>query len=270
MQGDDRAFWDSLAPSYGKRRTPVGKYDRLKAVTEFLEAAGALRAEDSVLDIGCGPGVYALLFASRVREVVALDSAPKMCSVLREELSARGIRNVTVVNRAWEEVDLGAEGWKERFDLVFASLTPAIKDPETLTKMVAASRRYCCLVDFARGYRNPVLAELWPAVLGEPYPGGWFEISYPWNYLYASGYLPEIRFIADFWEEKMLLEEAVARYCRSLGRFMAVTPALEEKVRCHLLARSTGGVFCFRHRGYLAVLFWRVNDDAEEGGRRGI
>jgi hypothetical protein len=131
-------------------------------------------------------------------------------------------------------------------------------------KMVAASRGFCCLVEFARGHRNPVLAELWDTVVGKPFPGGRFEASYPWNYLYASGYLPDIHFVPDFWEEELPLEEAVTRYCRSLGRFTTLTFEMEGKVRRYLYAKSQDGTFRFSRRAYLAVLFWRADIKANK------
>ncbi|MEW6171696.1 MAG: class I SAM-dependent methyltransferase [Bacillota bacterium] len=254
----EKRFWDTLAPTYGRRRS-LEEGDRLKLVTEILLAKGALHPGASVLDIGSGPGVYALLFAPYVRAVVSLDSSVKMCAILKEQAAERGITNITVINASWEEIEPATAGWGERFDLTFASLTPAVRDPESLMKMVAASCRYCCLVEFARGYRNPVLAELWPVVTGDPYPGGGFEAFYPWNYLYTSGYLPDIHFIPDYWEEERPLEEAVKRYCGSFKRYMEVTPEIEEEVRRFLRERSADGIFRRSRRGHLAVIFWNVN-----------
>jgi hypothetical protein len=182
-----------------------------------------------------------------------------MCAVLEEMAVFQGLRNIVAVNLDWREVDLTAKGWEKRYDLVFASLTPAVRDTETLRKMAAASRGFCCLVEFARGYRNPVVAEIWEAVVGTPFPGGRFEASYAWNYLYASGYLPDVHFIPDFWEEELPLDEGIERYSRSLGRFLKITPEIEQKVRLYLTARSAGGTVRFTRRGYLAVLFWRVD-----------
>jgi SAM-dependent methyltransferase len=262
-RGNGRDYWDSLASAYGKRRSlPEG--DRLRQVTELLSVKGALHDRAAVLDIGSGPGVYTLLFAPLVREITAVDSAPKMCAVLNELAESRGLRNIVTANMDWHAVKLTEQGWEKRFDLVFASLTPAVRNTETLAKMIAASRGFCCLVEFARGYRNPVVAEIWEAVVGTPFPGGGFEAGYAWNYLYASGYLPDIHFIPDFWEEELPLKDGVERYSRSLGRFIKVTPEIKRKVRLYLDARSVEGTVRFTRRGYLAVLFWRTDIDVHK------
>lgn len=254
---DERTFWDSVAASYGKHTKEKGE-GRVSAVTTYLRTRGVLGSHVRVLDIGAGPGTYALPFAPLVREVVALDISPRMCAILRERAQVAGIANVTVVEGAWEEIDLVTQQWEKSFDLVFAALCPAIRGAASLQKMIAAARGYCCIVDHTHGYRNPVLAAIWSAVIGGTYPGGWFDLFYPWNYLYAAGYLPEVRFFPDEWEVEMPLKEAISRYSRSLARFVSLTPALSQRLAEYISAQSSGGIFRYRHQGHLAVLLWRV------------
>jgi ubiquinone/menaquinone biosynthesis C-methylase UbiE len=57
----------------------------------------ALREGDNFLDLGCGPGDYALEASVRVGDaggVTALDKSPHLIAALKEEAEARGLRNI--------------------------------------------------------------------------------------------------------------------------------------------------------------------------------
>ncbi len=62
----------------------------LEPMFEAAEISGCER----VLDIGCGPGHTALLFARRAREVVALDPTQPMLAEARALANERGLANV--------------------------------------------------------------------------------------------------------------------------------------------------------------------------------
>lgn len=135
-------FWNKLAPSYGQCSSGKG-WEHLEQVIDLLEEEQILTPETDILDVGCGPGVYALPFAKRVRSVTALDGAEEMCKILKEKAKKSGLDNITVLVRMWEKVDLEKEGMAHSFDLVFASMTPAVGDCETLMKLNQASRKFC-------------------------------------------------------------------------------------------------------------------------------
>ncbi|MDH7578786.1 MAG: methyltransferase domain-containing protein [Bacillota bacterium] len=255
---DSSDFWNKIALTYGQERQTKEK-DRLEAVMEILETQGILNKDSVVLDIGCGPGVYALRMASKVKQVVALDNAEKMLEVLEEKAKGAGLTNITTVVLPWEEVDLEKMGWSGYFDLVFASITPAIRDPETFLKMLAASRNYCCLIEFAGGYYNPVFAELWELIFKEAYPGGGFEVIYPLNFLLALGYLPSLRFIDDFWKEERPAEEAIESLCASLGRYTDVTPEIKQIISDYIQKQSKNGIYHRKVLHHLGIIFWEVN-----------
>jgi ubiquinone/menaquinone biosynthesis C-methylase UbiE len=63
---------------------------------EVLERHG-LNPESTVVDLGCGTGVFALAVAPRCGRVVAVDVSPAMTAVLRAKLADAAAANVTVV-----------------------------------------------------------------------------------------------------------------------------------------------------------------------------
>jgi SAM-dependent methyltransferase len=64
-----------------------------------------LRAEDAVMDLGCGPGQLAMLFAPFVRSVLAVDPSAEMLEVARH--AANGVDNVHF--KSGSSFDIGPE-----------------------------------------------------------------------------------------------------------------------------------------------------------------
>ena len=64
-----------------------------------------LGAKDAVMDLGCGPGTLAMLFAPFVRSVLAIDPCPDMLEVARH--AAKGVDNVHF--KSGSSFDIGSE-----------------------------------------------------------------------------------------------------------------------------------------------------------------
>ena len=85
---------------YGGRRGPMGRLlDRLFRRSMLLRYSRSVEgchpiAGNTVLDVGCGPGLYGIELARRgARHVVLLDPAPEMLALARERASAAGVTN---------------------------------------------------------------------------------------------------------------------------------------------------------------------------------
>jgi SAM-dependent methyltransferase len=107
------AHWDRRAEGYARQSESAESRARRAELLRWLGSRGALQARFRVLDIGAGPGNFALPLATRVRQVTALEPAPGMAAILRRRQAARGLRNIRVVERGWGEVEveLEREAW---------------------------------------------------------------------------------------------------------------------------------------------------------------
>ena len=76
--------------------------------------------------------------------VTALEPSAGMVEILKEKMAEKGIGSdrICIDQRAWQDVDVEKEGLSGQFDLVFASMSPGVNDPETLDKAMRASRKF--------------------------------------------------------------------------------------------------------------------------------
>ncbi len=110
-------FWnDVLAPKFIRFRHIL--VDGLSRHSEAVFPALPVRPGDRVLDVGCGFGDTAIRLAERVGpegRVVGIDCCDAFLDFAREEIAARGLKNVSFM-RGDAEIALPAEN----FDFVFA------------------------------------------------------------------------------------------------------------------------------------------------------
>lgn len=231
--------------------------DRVRATLARLP----LTTEMSVLDIGAGPGTLALPLARTVRSVTAVEPAAGMAAVLEEKARAMDCRNIRVVRRPWEAVDL-ARDLEGPYDLVVASFSLAMEDlASALQKMDAAASGSVHLFWFADlpGWERHYL-EVWPSLHRVPYrPVPKADMVF--NLLWQMDFHPNLVQMPLVQEEHFGdLEEAVAHYAPKFG---AAGGGEEETMREALgrwLVREGDGLV-IRDRSRAAHIWWEKEED---------
>lgn len=84
-------------------------------------------------------GRFVVAAAKTARHVVGTDISGQMLLYGERYAKEEGVENTSFVEADLKEADLDALGWRKRFDLVFAAITPAITG-EGLEKMMEMSR----------------------------------------------------------------------------------------------------------------------------------
>ncbi|MBH5328469.1 methyltransferase domain-containing protein [Eikenella sp. S3360] len=177
------AEWDGKAAGFN------AKVRRPSAYADTFLSRMDIRPEDTVLDVGCGPGILALRLAPQVRRLYGLDYSPAMLQCLRENAEAAGCRNITPLLLSKED------DWRGRVpvcDSVIASRSGLDGDLAALfAKLSAHALRavYFSMLVGGRFDYSPV-----SALLGRsraPYP----DYIYAVNILYQMGYDAEVSFI---------------------------------------------------------------------------
>ena len=154
-----RALWEIKA-----RRYPLpfdlqnlARTNRVMALLKEwgVGCAGGAR----ILDIGCGTGCFALPLARKAARVVGVDFSAAVLDRLKAEAARFRIHNVQVQRMAWQEVDPARLGFAGAFDVVWTSMSAAVRSAADLARMEQCSRRWCVYTGWGRVRENPLLAE---------------------------------------------------------------------------------------------------------------
>jgi len=253
--------WNARACGYAEHTDTDQSRERHDQILNWLERRGALQAGFRVLDIGAGPGNYAVLLSPRVEEVVAVEPAASMTMILKQRIAKQNIGNVRIAQKTWEEVSLAAEGWQGAFDLVFASMCPGVGTPDTLAQMIGASKNFCFLSGWSGsrwGKWGLSQSELWPRIFGEQLEDYPSDILYSFGLLYALGYRPELRFLRPQVHLEMDPQEAIDGLIEHFSRYTRITSAMRETIDAHVAGYSRGGKFSQRYTTCQGFMIWQV------------
>ena len=256
---DQAEQWNRRADSFSRRVGGAQGNRRLEQVFRFLQQEEVLKDNSNILDIGCGPGSFAVPLAEAGHSVVALDPAEKMLDILRERLAPGYSGRVKTVLGLWEEIDINKMGWEKQFDLVFASMTPGVRDLDTLQKMFTCSREWCYLSSFSGPRRYSLFEEAHLELLGKPFLNHVNDIIFPFNILYALGYRPRLAFTEMNQQREDSIEEAVADLMNHF-RFFTVNediPDLRKKAFDLVEKKAVDGKVAHEIRSSIGMMLWR-------------
>lgn len=252
--------WNRRAVKYARRTQGPKGEQRHKAVHELLRQENVLGPGVKVLDIGAGPGNFTVPMARAGAEVIALEPAVEMVRVMEKRLAEEKLSNVGVINRPWQEVALDEKWLRGGFDLVFASMTPGVNDPETLQKMLDVSRKYC----YYSGHSGPrweqAHRDLWRRLFNEDIGPAAGDILYPFGLLYASGYRPKTSFVMIRRVEEFTVEEAVENLGQFFWSYLDITAEIKQIIEDYVKERAENGIFRQEQKICHGMMLWRVDD----------
>ncbi len=252
-------FWNEVSDIYlqvVKYSLPLGE-----TVAELLSSLGILRGGAKVLDVGSGPGTLALPLAARGAQVVALDPAFKMLQVLRAAGRWHGLGNIFPVCQSFADCH-----FRDRFDLVVASFSPAIVDGPTLRRLEGFSKGWCALLVAAdlKGFSMRDL--LWEPVMQQPLPTFRYPALLPFNLLFTLERRPNIRQLSFRTNSPPpeTLGKFYSRYFSLFGKDQAET----ERLIISLLQTSQGGRSSEGQTHNIALIWWQSISSEEERGQK--
>ena len=155
-----KTFWKRKAGHYPlpfERKTAA----RTARIVRLLEGMGVVFRGRSLLDIGCGTGIYGLFLAGRASRVLGVDSSKTMLHKFRAQARARKIKNAACRNAPWQA--FRPKPGEPRFDIALASMTMAVRSPADLLRMERTAGERCVYIGWAGKRKNSFMERIFSA-----------------------------------------------------------------------------------------------------------
>lgn len=247
--------WNKLAEYYDR----ICKLETEEYTPNQLNCLD-ISPEDTVLDIGCGPGRISVPIALRAKSVTALDAYDEMLKRCAENARQAGVHNVTTVLMDWCDAVIGEN--IEKHDIVIAARSVGLTDP---VKLNAAAKKYAVMIGWAP-VRLPSIGSLFEGVSedhamkfsDENDPIRRYIIGYQvaFNQVYEMGALPNVRIVKDGFSRRYETREDAYR---DLATLQEVPPdkqrRFEQNVNAFLMPEESGVTYHCERLTY--VLWWK-------------
>lgn len=248
-------IWDGRAEAYENKTIPQkDTHPFLKLLYEKAQPD----SEMSILDIGCGAGQFTISLADQVKEAVGIDVSPKMIALAEKAARKRKLSNTGFFAGDWSEWDLESTGFKEKFDIVFAHMTPAICDYRTMEQMNDCAKGHCFLVKPAR--RKDYVQDAAFKLAGITSQGKQLDdtISNAFVYLWHKGYKPELFYREELWEKEMTVKK-MCDWCVKRAKLQKpITEEQEQRICQYLQEKSMDGNVKEITETTIVTIYWHV------------
>lgn len=245
------SYWDYIAERY--LVNSISNEKAYRSIIAFLGTESCFMKGDSVLDIGCGPGTYTLLFAEEACAVAALDTSRGMLTALMAEAARRKLHNIRAIPSSWEDYQP-----EDRYGLVFSGMSPAIHDERTLLKMEQYASRGCCVVTYGEAFEYPAIKDLWGLLVGEYRPSNAYLHVYPHGVLQQKGRNPVTRMFSIDHRRRGPINEIVSQYTKYFSIFTAMDEKKAGVIRQYFDERSQDSFFEDVTQLDIAAICWKV------------
>ncbi len=126
--------WNKKAKNYARYQEGEDRFEA--KVLKEIRNLGIDFKNRTVIDIGCGSGVYTLRVAKNAKKVTALDFSSEMIKVLLEDAKMLNLSNLVPVVSSWDDYTI-----EEEFDIAFCTMSPAVKNENQLEKMHKSAKK---------------------------------------------------------------------------------------------------------------------------------
>ena len=251
---EKKAYWNEEAENYDTRMFQDNR--RIVAVRNVLEAQGYLNKDVSVLEVGCGTGLYAMDLSEYTKSVTAIDFSEKMGEVLLKKAEKSDINNIVFKKMDWLEIDLHKKGLYKAFDIALSALNPSMSSLEALNKLCDVSKGACVIVTFSGEIENNVRKHLEnKGILNLGQDVEWS--GYVIEILRELGYNPKVVDTKMEWVKEDKEQNAVQRIVKEYAHLNVSN--IEDIISSYVKENLTeNGTFKEHNVSPLAVIYWEV------------
>ncbi|HAF94913.1 MAG: hypothetical protein A2021_07860 [Elusimicrobia bacterium GWF2_52_66] len=197
-------FWKRKAGHYPlpfERKTA----ERTARIVRLLEGMGVIFCGRTLLDIGCGTGIYGLFLADKASKVIGVDSSGAMLARFRAQARAWKIKNAACLRKDWRSARNlpGAP-----FDIALASMSMAVRSTADILRMERTAGERCVYIGWAGKRKNSFMERIFSAHgLAYETPDGGGKII---KALKGLSRKAKIKFISDSWVRSGTYKDTLA------------------------------------------------------------
>ncbi|MEC0239857.1 class I SAM-dependent methyltransferase [Paenibacillus dokdonensis] len=234
---------------------------RTTRIMGWLQTQGVSFENASVLDIGAASGGFSIPFAEQGANVTAVEPSFPLTALMKKSILPSLKGSVEIVREQFEELSIEKMGWQGKFDLVFASMCPAIFGWEMVEKALNCASRFCYISTVAGPKEHNLIEELRPVIGVKGDPVKTSDMAYIIQLLNIYGFSFQTLITRETQTVMMSVEEAVKHTLSWFSFFgMPTDEKSLQEAEAYLRKTYAGKMVSVQQGGRFGKVLVRVKD----------
>jgi len=240
-------FWKKRAQNFPRYENVPGNYEL--GILGRMKGMGVDFRGKTVIDAGCGTGMYTLHIAQEAKSVEGVDISEDMLHFLRVDAEANGIKNLSVVCSDWNDYTPS-----KQFDIAFCTMSPALRTSEARKKLHDCASETVVYMGFDGLRESNVLEHFYP--IFNITPKSFSDAHKMRAWLEENGISYKCETVEGEWVSQKTQDELTESTLNALR--LDAPDVDEETVRRNLEKfRSENGLYTETVRYRSAIIVWR-------------
>lgn len=233
-------MWESCSSKYSD-----SSYAKIRdRIIDTILFEGCLGPDDTVLDIGSGPGTFAVPMSRHCRLVVCVDKSKGMLN----RITSLGASNISVL-----QADCLCIPQEYASDVAFSSLCPPMNTPAGIDSMCRLGKR--CIYVSSASHETGLEGRIWHE-LGKDYSYSGYDTDYPYRYLRSKGIDASICYFTQENELDETVSDCIKRYATMFSRYRHVDETVMKAISDTFEDSSEDGIVHHRTTQRIGMLTW--------------
>jgi 2-polyprenyl-3-methyl-5-hydroxy-6-metoxy-1,4-benzoquinol methylase len=245
-------FWDIKSKNYSR----PSDTDTLRETDDILKKIvdmGVCFDNRSIIDIGCGGGNYAIPLSMIAKNILCIDFSDGMLDILKEEIKKNNIKNIKHFKSDFKKFNI--QKYYKKFDISFASMTPAVKSEDDVVKMEMLSNEWCVFIGWAGKRKNSLTERIIKAHNVKPFvPDGFGDVK---KILKKRNIHFKSEVFETYWQNELSVDDALDDISATI-KLDGAKPD-RELIRRMLLDEFSSGRIISETYGRKGILVWVAN-----------
>jgi FkbM family methyltransferase len=238
-------YWENHVNTFVKNTVQMS--DLTKKQLDLLQ----LPPESSVIEVGGGTGRIAIPIAKRVKQVTVVEPSLNMLTLLKENSKKQNVANISIINKAWEEVNVGVD--VPVHDVALASFSLFMADIEgSLKKLTEVAKHRVYIFSLASTWVEKDIQRL---IYGGISPLELPDYLYIYHILHELDILPNVEICEYNYDHCFnTFEECLTKFLENYNVPFKKVKDAESYLRSVVVEEN--GLFWLKRNQKMAVLWW--------------
>ena len=181
-----------------------------------------------------------------------------MIDYAQKRADSMSLNHISFICEDWDAISIQERNYQNQFDFVFAHMTPAIHNTETLVKLQACSKKWCMLVRHIHMETPLLIAAKQMLNLSNQKNADSYSADQIFHDLWKQGKRPQITYFKQKRDMQRPIDVELTLLFEDVEKLTSLTPEVKEQLTHLAAAYTKDGMVHQTYEVPIFAMYWNV------------